>query len=629
MNQDGQREETPEPLAYVHISQISDPLTAEATLLRQATQPEEPTPLNIEQVTDWARRLPWPLWPAVMIVVLASAAAIYSWLQARGGDYFEYPELTQLTTTGAVTSDAISPDGKYIAYSKGWDMQSLHVRQLATGSEIEMIPLAPVRYLGLTFSPDASYIYYVTGPVGVLAKDLFRVPVFGGLPRSVLRDVGSRVSFSPNGKRFVFIRLRVRKDEDALISANADGSDERTIITLKFPEQLKDAAPAWSPDGKLIAVPVSEANYHHLSIVPAEGGPERIVGPADWQEMHTPNWVENGRKIIVDAGSRSQIMPQIWEISYPRGRTRQITNEMSIYRDVGITANSNLLSAIRLYGVSNLSIADAIQSGSGKTGMLMHQLTTGTARFGFAGLTWISERHLAYSTENNKDSDIGTIDQNGSNEMQITRGENVLGVSACSDRYLVFTSLRFDPPSIWRVDVDGRNRKLLARRANSPSCSPDGKWVVFTSVSDGKKVLKMSIEGGQEATLADGPAEDPQFSPDGQKLAYSQRAASGFSAIAIAAASGGTPNRILGAGEVNRMWHWEPNSQAIDYLKVPNGVYNIWRLPLDGRLPQPLTHFDSGVVTNFAWSPTGKRLAISKGSGVRDVVLIENTPPAH
>jgi Tol biopolymer transport system component len=139
----------------------------------------------------------------------------------------------------------------------------------------------------------------------------------------------------------------------------------------------------------------------------------------------------------------------------------------------------------------------------------------------------------------------------------------------------------------------------------------------------------MSIEGGQEATLADGPAEDPQFSPDGQKLAYSQRAASGFSAIAIAAASGGTPSRILGAGEVNRMWHWEPNSQAIDYLKVPNGVYNIWRLPLDGRLPQPLTHFDSGVVTNFAWSPTGKRLAISKGSGVRDVVLIENTPPAH
>jgi hypothetical protein len=53
------------------------------------------------------------------------------------------------------------------------------------------------------------------------------------------------------------------------------------------------------------------------------------------------------------------------------------------------------------------------------------------------------------------------------------------------------------------------------------------------------------------------------------------------------------------------------------------GVSNIWPQPLAGGPPQQVTHFTSGQVFNFAWSPEG-RLVLARGSQSSDVVLITN-----
>ena len=48
----------------------------------------------------------------------------------------------------------------------------------------------------------------------------------------------------------------------------------------------------------------------------------------------------------------------------------------------------------------------------------------------------------------------------------------------------------------------------------------------------------------------------------------------------------------------------------------------LWRLPLDGSAPRPVTTFTSEQILNYRWSRDGKTLAMSRGTLSADVVLI-------
>jgi hypothetical protein len=119
---------------------------------------------------------------------------------------FQRTKVTRLTTTGKVKDAAISPDGKYVAYIEAvGPRQSLWIRQVATGSNLPVIPAADVYYFGLTFSTDGNYIYFVSNEKGDFRK-LYRVPALGGgAAKKVLDLIDSAVTFSPDGKRFDFM----------------------------------------------------------------------------------------------------------------------------------------------------------------------------------------------------------------------------------------------------------------------------------------------------------------------------------------------------------------------------------------------------------------------------------------
>jgi Tol biopolymer transport system component len=59
-------------------------------------------------------------------------------------------------------------------------------------------------------------------------------------------------------------------------------------------------------------------------------------------------------------------------------------------------------------------------------------------------------------------------------------------------------------------------------------------------------------------------------------------------------------------------------------VKTRDGVDNIWSNPLDSRSHEQLTHFSSGQIFGFDWSPDGNRLAVARGSLSSDIILINN-----
>jgi eukaryotic-like serine/threonine-protein kinase len=135
-------------------------------------------------------------------------------------------KITTLTDSGRARDAVISPDGRLVAYvSADGARQSIHLRQVVEPSDKEIVPAAPdTHYWGLTFSPDGNYLHYLaragTGPV----SDLYRVPLLGGAARRLNHDVNSAVAFSPDGRRFAFVRDDAKTKDSTIVVSEAHGT---------------------------------------------------------------------------------------------------------------------------------------------------------------------------------------------------------------------------------------------------------------------------------------------------------------------------------------------------------------------------------------------------------------------
>jgi Tol biopolymer transport system component len=125
------------------------------------------------------------------------------------------------------------------------------------------------------------------------------------------------------------------------------------------------------------------------------------------------------------------------------------------------------------------------------------------------------------------------------------------------------------------------------------------------------------------------------ISPEGKRIAYV--AAPGTPVINPSSPSGSQPNQLkVIAFDGGTLMHqfdwpasawrprWAPRGEAIEYVLTKDGVSNIWQQRLAGGPPKQVTHFDSGEIFDFEWSPDGRQLALTRGSESSDVILISN-----
>src|SRR4030095_13831573 len=116
--------------------------------------------------------------------------------------------------------------------------QSLWLRQVATSGEIQIVPPAEVSYIGITFSPDGNFIYFVrghqSGPGEGSFSDrgmLFKIPVLGKGEKKLLENVDGHITVSPKGDWLAFVRQYPSQGKSALILARTDGSEEKELAT--------------------------------------------------------------------------------------------------------------------------------------------------------------------------------------------------------------------------------------------------------------------------------------------------------------------------------------------------------------------------------------------------------------
>src|SRR5207342_3145886 len=66
---------------------------------------------------------------------------------------------------------------------------------------------------------------------------------------------------------------------------------------------------------------------------------------------------------------------------------------------------------------------------------------------------------------------------------------------------------------------------------------------------------------------------------------------------------------------------WTPDGRSIAFLDDADPL-NIFVQPIEGGASRRLTQFTEKNILDFAWSPDGKRLAITRGTTQADMVLI-------
>jgi eukaryotic-like serine/threonine-protein kinase len=568
-----------------------------------------------------------------LLLVAAAGFGIYSLFFAARPQAFQSIKVTKVSGTHNAKLGAMSPDGNYLAYVLNNEgNESLWLRHLSSESNVQIIPSQHVAYSALRFSPDGSHIYYshtllASGPASQ-EYDLFRIPVLGGTPQLLVKDIDSNPSFSRDGQRFVFLRAN---DPDPgkyhLIVANADGGDEKSIFSGPMANVMVDAA--WSPDGKAIVGSIMDQTVDSLTSMIAidpETGKQRTISKPPFTFVTKVAWLPDGSAlaVVVQGAETSFARQQVGLISYPEGKLRPITADTNDYATLSVSSDGKTIATVMQQSVRDVYVS----SGQKADYSDVRQVPSGDP---VPSVSWASDGRLLVEQY----PSVRVMDANGEIKGEIANEKNSTAMqpSGCSDGRVVFARgmMKTLGISIWRSEADGTGLRRITegKRDLFPMCSPDGKTVFYID-SAAAAFMKVPIDGGKPervSTMYAANAEGHDIGRDGKTAVLGTYDFKGQKpSISLVSLESGKELRTFEYDPRHRgILRFSPDGKGIVYPIREKGVDNLWLQSLDGGPGRQLTNFTALKIYWYQWSPDGKSLALVRGDSPSDLVLIQDS----
>jgi Tol biopolymer transport system component/DNA-binding winged helix-turn-helix (wHTH) protein len=393
-------------------------------------------------------------------------------------------------------------------------------------------------------------------------------------------------SFSPDGNSVAFYRGQTSSSEPGIYRAEV-GSEQ--LVQLSKGDD--DCCPVWSPDSRWIAFSHAEHDVISVHVVPADGGKAQknqaetaaFAQPAAFKTSSS-----NSTERILDTGG---IHLRRGEIDWsPDGRY------IAFAGPAGIALVSLNDSTVRRISEPTPSAEDwgPVFAPDGRNVMFVR-----TCQVSAPDSIWIvpvtgGEGHLVLP-------EPGRI---ASPAQWSFDGHSV-----------IYSSNRTGHPALWRASLDAPNSLEQISEAGAPAWDPTisrrGYRLAYERLLRSLSIWQMDLsESGDKrpyllvsSTSDTDQGPGPQFSPDGQKLAYmSDR--SGTMEIWIANRDGSNAYQLSAVGAAGTP-RWSPDSQAVVFDVATTSGSKIVSMNLHGGAPQNMTPDNFHSVCP-SWSHDGK-----------------------
>jgi TolB protein len=229
--------------------------------------------------------------------------------------------LRQITEGGA-QSARWSPDGKTLRLTAGGADSGRVFTIRPDGTDRRAV--AEVAGRNPRLSPDGTLAAYLSG--SWTATAMLVANADGSNPRRVAGGgtTAWNSAWSPNGRRLAY----TYGDSTRVLQVhlvNPDGSGDSALTHMPASEGSAQL-PEWSPDGRRIAVQVSNGRSHtgHIWVVDLTGGvPRKLAAHADGLVDEVPVWFPDGKRLAFQS-NRGGTM-EIWVMNADGSDPRQVT----------------------------------------------------------------------------------------------------------------------------------------------------------------------------------------------------------------------------------------------------------------------------------------------------------------
>jgi serine/threonine-protein kinase len=160
---------------------------------------------------------------------------------------------------------------------------------------------------------------------------------------------------------------------------------------------------------------------------------------------------------------------------------------------------------------------------------------------------------------------------------------------------------------VWVKQLDGGPASKVAEVGSSPSWSPDGKFLVFST--PGGSLQRVPADGSALPSPIPGLGSNPVLSPDGKWLLFGWRGD-----IAGTRTDGDTTRRQLVADPVTQMLPaLSPDGRWLAYASDESGTFQVYVRPFpDTKVAKRQVSIGSGLAPR--WSRSGRELFYADGN---------------
>jgi len=421
---------------------------------------------------------------------------------------------------------------------------------------------------------------------------------------------------------------------DPMFVADRNGADARRIVikqdkseSLFFARGMHNHNPVWSPDNQWIYLAHGTDPTDGMDVWrvrPSGGAPEQMTDQHADINFLAPL---NARTLLYVARDSDRAGPWLWALDVERKLARRVTTGLDQYTTVSARRDGRRVVATVANPTATLWQVPLLDRLAEDRDVQPYQVPSARAfapRFGGTSLFYLSARGSGDGLWRFQDGQT----------FEVWKGSGVAlseppAVSPDGTRVAVVVRQR-GKRHLTIMSADGTGVHTLAASIDirgeagrgAADWSPNGAWIVAGGSDEkGPGLFKIPVSGGEPVRLADGPATNPVWSPDGNLIVYAGVSAGNKVPILGIRPDGTTVELPVVQALLGGNYRFLHNGTGLVYLAER---HDFWLLDFATKATRQLTRLgNQGTVGTFDITPDGKQIVFGRRRDNSDVVLIE------